>query len=53
MLRQPRVWASRASPAQKSQGGLFQNVFKGYIFCFLGKSFGETNLEKKRSVKDR
>ena len=38
---------------------LFQNLFQGYIFCFLGDSFGrcifeqyayETNLKKKRSV---
>ena len=41
------------------EGGLFQKLFKGYIFCFLGNSFGkqifelfahETNLEKNRSV---
>ena len=41
------------------EGGLFQKLFKGYIFCLLGNSFGqlifelfahETNLEKKRSV---
>ena len=38
---------------------LFQKLFKGYMFCFLGDSFGryifelfarETNLKKKRSV---
>ena len=38
---------------------LFQKLFKGYIFCFLGLSIGwyvfeqfarETNLKKKRSV---
>jgi hypothetical protein len=38
---------------------LFQKLFKGYIFCFLGDSVGrcifeqfarETNLKKKRSV---
>ena len=38
---------------------LFQKLFQGYIFCFLGDSFGwylfeqyarETNLKKKRSV---
>ena len=62
MLRQPRFQASSASPAQKSRGlrvVLFQKLFKGYIFCFLGHSVGryvfelfarETNLEKKRSV---
>ena len=62
MLRQPRIRASRASPAQKSRGlrvVLFQKLFQGYIFCFLGDSFGrcifeqyarETNLKKKRSV---
>ena len=63
MLRQPRIQASRASPAQKSRGlrvVLFQKLFQGYIFCFLGDSFGrcifeqyarETNLKKKRSVR--
>ena len=62
MLRQPRIQASRASPAQKSRGlrvVLFQKLFQGYIFCFLGDSFGwcifeqyavETNLKKKHSV---
>ena len=43
-------------------GGLFQKLFKGYIFCFLGDSVGrcifeqfarETNLKKKRSVRMR
>ena len=38
---------------------LFEKLFQGYIFCFLGDSFGryvfeqyarETNLKKKRSV---
>jgi hypothetical protein len=63
MLRQPRFRASRASPAQKSRGlrvVLFQKLFKGYIFGFLGHSVGryvfklfarETNLKKKRSVR--
>ena len=63
MLRQPRIQASRVSTAQKSRGlrvVLFQKLFLGYIFCFLGDSFGrcifeqyahETNLKKKRSVK--
>jgi hypothetical protein len=63
MLRQSHLRASRASPAQKSQGlrvFLFQKLFKGYIFCFLGHLVGlyifelsarETNLMKKRSVK--
>ena len=41
------------------EGALFQKLFKGYIFCFLGHLFGryifeqnthETNLMKKRSV---
>ena len=41
------------------EGGLFQKLFKGYIFCFLGHLVGgkifeefarETNLKKKRSV---
>ena len=62
MLRQSHVRASRASPAQKWRGlrvVLFQKLFKGYILCFLGNSFGqyvfklfayETNLKKKRSV---
>ena len=63
MFRQPCIQASRASPAQKSRGLrviLFQKLFQGNIFCFLGDSFGrcifeqyacETNLKKKRSVK--
>ena len=62
MLRQPRVWAFRASPPQKLRGlrvVLDQKLFKTYIFCFLEHSFGryifelfarETNLKKKRSV---
>ena len=41
------------------EGGLFQKIFKGYIFCFLGHLVGGcifelnthgTNLMKKRSV---
>ena len=41
------------------EGGSFQKLFKGYIFCFLGHLVGrcifelnarETNLMKKRSV---
>ena len=63
MLRQPHIGATRASPAQKMRGlrvALFQKLFQGYIFCFLGDSFGryvfeqyarETNLKKKRSVR--
>ena len=61
MMRQPCVWASRASPGQKLLGlkvVLFQKVSKGYIFCFPDHSVGqymlfalEMNLEKKRSVK--
>ena len=62
MLRQPRIWASRASLAQKWQGlrlVLSKKLFKGYIFGFLGDSVArcifeqfarETNLKKKRSV---
>ena len=59
MLRQSHVRASRASPAQKFEGGLFQKHFKGYIFCFLSHLVGgylfeqfafETNLKKKRSM---
>ena len=47
------------SKVQGFEGDLFQTLFKGYIFCFLGDSFGrcifeqythETNLKKKRSV---
>jgi hypothetical protein len=59
MLRQTRIWAFRSSPAQKWPGlrvTLFQELFKGNIFCFLGDSFGQyifelyarkTNLKKK------
>ena len=59
MLRQPHVWASRASPGQKWLV-LFQNFFKGNFFCFLDHSVGQyffalfarvINLKKKRSVK--
>ena len=62
MLRQPYFRASRASIAQKSRGlrvVLFQKLFKGYIFCFLGHSVRryvfelfvcKTNLKKKCSV---
>ena len=62
MLRQTRVQASRASPAQKLRGLmvlLIQKLFKGYIFCLLGHSIGQyvfelftrgTNLMKKRST---
>ena len=61
MLGQPRVPASRASPAQKStclRVVYSKKLFKGYIFCFLGDSVArcifeqfasETNLRKKRS----
>ena len=47
------------SKVQGFEGGLFQKLFKGYIFCFLGHLVGryifelstrETNLMKKRSV---
>ena len=62
MLRQTRIRASRASPAQKSRGlrvVVLQKLFKSYIFCFLGNSFRryvfklfarETNLKKKLNV---
>ena len=39
MLRQSRVGASRASPAQRSQDlrvVYSKNLFKGYIFCLKG-----------------
>jgi hypothetical protein len=48
------------SKAAGFEGGLFQKIFKGYIFCFLGHLVGEkifeqfareTNLKKKRSVR--
>ena len=47
------------SKVEGFEGGLFQKLFKGYIFCFLGHSVGryvfelfafETNLKKKHSV---
>ena len=47
------------SKVQGFEGGLFQKLFKGYIFCFLGHLVGryifglstrETNLMKKRTV---
>ena len=47
------------SKVEGFEGGLFQKLFKGYIFCFLGHLVGryifelptrETNLMKKRSV---
>ena len=43
MLRQSRLRASRASPAQKLQGlrvVCSQKLFKGYNFCFLDHSVG-------------
>ena len=46
---QPRFWASRASPAQKWPGLwviLFQKLFKGYIFCFLGVPIGRYVFEQ-------
>jgi hypothetical protein len=48
MLRQPQIRASRTSPAQKWPGlrvVLFQKLFKGYIFCFLGDSVGRYIFE--------
>ena len=62
MLRQSRLWASRASPAQKRQDlrvVLSLNFSRATYFCFLGHLVGrcifelnarETNLMKKRSV---
>ena len=63
MTRQPDVWASRASPAQKARGFRvvwFQKLFRDYILFVLVHSFGryiifelfvrETNLKKKDSV---
>ena len=47
------------SKVQGFEGGLFQKLFKGYIFCFLGHLVGryifglstrETNFMKKRTV---
>ena len=63
MLRQPHVWASRASPAQKLQGfrvAYSKNFSRATFFVFVSLSNGgkiydqfarETNLKKKRSVK--
>ena len=63
MLRQARLWASRASLAQKYQagceGGLILKTFQGLQFLFPGELIWliffelfarETNLRKKRSV---
>jgi hypothetical protein len=59
MLRQPRVRASRASPAEKSQGLRVvcpKNFSRATFFVFWGIHLvdrlftRETNLEKKRSV---
>ena len=62
MFRQSHVRASKGLSCSKVagfEGGLFQKLFKGYIFCFLGHlvgryifelNAGETNLMKKRSV---
>ena len=62
MLRQSRLRASRASPAQKLQDlrvVLSKNFSRATFFCFLGHLVGqcifelnthETNLMKKRSV---
>ena len=60
--RQPDVWPSRASPAQKALGFRvvwFQKLFRDSILFLLVHSFGryifelfvrETNLKKKHSV---
>ena len=57
MLRQSRIWVSRASPAQKSQGlRVFssKNFSRATFFCFLGhledSSLNNLPLKKKRSV---
>ena len=55
----PSFQGLSCSKVQGFEGGLFQKLFKGYIFCFLGHLVGryifelsgrETNLMKKRSV---
>ena len=66
MLRQSRLWASRASPAQKLQGLrlVFSKNFSRATFfvfwvtyivgrCMFELNAGETNLMKKRSVSYR
>ena len=61
MLRQSHVvfYGLYCSKAAGFDGGLFQKLFKGYIFCFLGHLVGgqrfelfarETNVKKKSSV---
>ena len=56
----PGIYSLSCSNDEGFEGSLFQKLFKGYIFCFLGVSIGryvfeqfarETNLKKKRSVK--
>ena len=55
----PGIQGLSCSKDEGFEGSLFQKLFKGYIFCFLGVSIGryvfeqfarETNLKKKRSV---
>ena len=56
MLKQPRVWGSRVSPAQKSWGlrMIYSKTFQADNFLFSGDlddMFArETNLKKKHSV---
>ena len=56
----PGTYSLSCSKVKGFEGSLFQKLFKGYIFCFLGVSIDryvfeqfalETNLKKKRSVK--
>ena len=54
MLIQPRIYASRASPAQKFRGLFIPKTFQGPHFLFSGELIWlielfarETNLEKK------
>ena len=53
ILRQPHVWGSRASPAQKSKD-LILETFQGehFLFDLVDRflSYYGTNLKKKRSV---
>jgi hypothetical protein len=63
MLRRSHVWASRASPAQKSQGlrvVCSKNFSRAIDFVFFGHLVGgqlfelfarETNLKKESSVR--
>ena len=55
----PGIYSLSCSKDEGFEGSLFQKLFKGYIFCFVGVSIGryvfqqfarEKNLKKKRSV---